>query len=280
MTAEGGRKNLRGRCTLKRVLAGLFLFALVVFVDLYTSKIWVLLLVLVVSALALWEYTRSVTGERGRAGIAWGFAVALPVVPLFAFYPDEARLFLPAYLVGAAFVLILSRFTDEEHFSEALSWTWARVGGIIYIALPLAHVVLLWDTEMGPWWLLFVVGIVYGNDTFAFCTGRLVGRTKLCPTISPKKTVEGAVGGLIGGFGFAWAFNDGFGLGLSTAEVAAAALILGATSILGDLVESVLKRGAGIKDSGAVIPCHGGMLDRIDSLIFTVPAAYYLLLIR
>ena len=129
--------------------------------------------------------------------------------------------------------------------------------------------------ELGAWRLLLLLAIVMGADTAAFFVGSAVGRHKLAPAISPGKTIEGLVGGLAGGVLGAvivrWAglhslpLAHAVGLGLGVAALGTA----------GDLAESLLKRWAGVKDSGALFPGHGGMLDRLDSLLFAGPVLYY-----
>lgn len=121
-----------------------------------------------------------------------------------------------------------------------------------------------------------IIGIfilIWINDSFAYIVGRLVGRTKLFPRVSPKKTVEGALGGLVFALGTAYFLAKYEPIITATQWVLLAGVIVVAGS-LGDLVESKLKRTAGVKDSGAILPGHGGMLDRLDSLIFAAPFAY------
>jgi phosphatidate cytidylyltransferase len=121
-----------------------------------------------------------------------------------------------------------------------------------------------------------IVLAAFGTDIFAYFTGKLLGRHKLCPSISPKKTIEGSVGGVLGSVVlcglFAWFFiPEGF-VNCIIIGVAGSAV-----SQIGDLSASVMKRKIGIKDWGTLIPGHGGVLDRIDSLLFTAPLVYYIL---
>ncbi|MCR6685307.1 phosphatidate cytidylyltransferase [Pseudoxanthomonas sp.] len=121
-------------------------------------------------------------------------------------------------------------------------------------------------------WLLTALALVWAADSGAYFAGRTWGRRKLAPTISPNKTLEGALGGLVAGLAVALAFGSFAGAGL--AQLPALALVAAATvlaSILGDLVESLLKRQAGVKDSGDLIPGHGGVLDRIDGVLAALP---------
>lgn len=140
-------------------------------------------------------------------------------------------------------------------------------GDSILIASPVGAMpygcVLLWIALLGTW----------SSDTFAYFSGSLLGSHKLCPSISPNKTIEGFVGGLLG----TTAVVTGLGvlLDFPLVHMTALGVSLALVATLGDLVESVMKRHTGIKDSGSLIPGHGGVLDRFDSVMFTVPFVYY-----
>lgn len=157
---------------------------------------------------------------------------------------------------------------------------WQRVArhqfGLIYVALFLSFLVLLRGRPMGEKWLLAYLLIIFAGDTAAFYVGTLWGRRKLAPDISPGKTVAGAFGGLGANAVVAVLLNC-FWLHADGPLVLVFALAVGAIGQAGDLFESLIKRDAHIKDSGRILPGHGGMLDRIDAVLFAAPAAYYLL---
>jgi phosphatidate cytidylyltransferase len=122
---------------------------------------------------------------------------------------------------------------------------------------------------------MLLLGVIMGSDTLAYFVGHAVGRHRLAPALSPGKTVEGAFGGLLGGVLGALVVRH---LGLGAVSVAAAVLLgllTAGAGMLGDLFESLLKRWAGVKDSGRLFPGHGGALDRLDSLLFGAPVLYY-----
>ena len=154
-------------------------------------------------------------------------------------------------------------------------WLWA-LGGLIYIGFLGSHLIFLRDAPNGCDWVLLALLATFATDTSSYFVGRLIGRTKITPAISPGKTLEGSLGGFAAGFGAVlvlnWALDTGAG-----AEIIPLALLLPLTAQLGDLAESLIKRGAGLKDASRVIPGHGGFLDRIDSLLFTIPLVYYYL---
>lgn len=135
------------------------------------------------------------------------------------------------------------------------------------------------DQAAGAWWLLYVMFLVWGADSGAYLFGRLFGRHKLAARVSPGKTWEGFFGGLITSALMAWLFSLWAPLTVSTSTLLVCSLVAALASVLGDLSESMFKREAGIKDSGNLIPGHGGIMDRIDSLTAAVPVFACLLLL-
>lgn len=133
--------------------------------------------------------------------------------------------------------------------------------------------------ESGPAWVFGVMATTWLQDTFAYFVGRRFGRTKLAPSLSPKKTWEGAIGGLLGAVVGAIASIYVFCLPLEWWQAIIFGLVGGVAGPLGDLAESLMKRQVGLKDAGNLIPGHGGLLDRADSLLFTAPILYYVILI-
>lgn len=147
---------------------------------------------------------------------------------------------------------------------------------VIYLVMPiaaLANIRQVW----GPGVLMILVGTITASDSGQYYAGRTFGRRKLAPVISPKKTVEGAIGGLLVGSGAAILFGHYWPIGLSDIAMAGVGLLLTFAGISGDLYESAMKRRAGVKDSGNLIPGHGGILDRIDSWLFAAPVFWLIL---
>lgn len=172
----------------------------------------------------------------------------------------------------------------QGHFPENTGLTCMA---LVYLGLPFAHFILLreltgpvhtlplWGTmSLGEALLWTVMFATWASDTFAYFGGRAFGKTKLLPKVSPKKTREGALCGFIGCVATVWLMGNVW-LGYPLLPVLVLGLGIGFFAPLGDLVESILKRSCNIKDSGNFFPGHGGVLDRCDSLIFSVPFAYY-----
>ena len=189
------------------------------------------------------------------------------LVALIWFAPDLLfQIVLTAVLIIAATEL------------KAIVGNWAAFIAllIVYVAAPLA---MMSDVRSayGPGALMTVIGIIIVSDSAQYYTGRAFGKRKLAPVISPKKTVEGAIGGLVIASLAAIGFGRLWPVGLSELGMFATGFAIAVAGIVGDLFESALKRRAGLKDSGSLIPGHGGILDRIDSWLFAVPVFWLIL---
>ncbi len=246
---------------------------------------WVLLLlfapvplfwlcVVLVTGRALFEFSR-MTG-LSFPGLPRGVPAGVILLPTLASLAGTAQgvaAGLTAGLLGLVF-LVLYRYSSLDNVLQSLA---LAIMGLVYIAFCGAHVVLIRQMDHGISWLLVLTAITAASDTGAYYAGRAFGRKKLCPTISPGKTVAGGVGGLAGGVVLAVVAGlfllpqvHPLRLGL----VAALLVVIGVT---GDLAESVIKRATGCKDSGTILAGHGGLLDRVDSILLTAPVLYYLL---
>ena len=192
--------------------------------------------------------------------------------------------------------LFLTIAMHRENLSSGYSAAAAAVFAFVYIALPMGMLVQLRQQWAGAFYLLYLLLVVWAGDIFAYFVGKSMGRHLMAPRISPKKTWEGAAASLIASVAVGWLLFH-FALPLSSAmlsiglitrrdglfgleqpsmvPIIALTIVLNIAAQLGDLVESLLKRGAGVKDSGTILPGHGGMLDRIDALLFAAPILWY-----
>ena len=159
---------------------------------------------------------------------------------------------------------------------DPTEWAWT-LAGVFLIGWTLRHAVLLRGQEDGREWLLTAVILTFAIDTGAYALGKALGRRKLAPTISPSKTWEGAIGAMLVGAGAAVAITKGFDLDIHVWQSVVLGLLVGFFAQVGDLAESMLKRAADAKDAGSLIPGHGGILDRLDSLIPAIVVVYYFL---
>ena len=184
---------------------------------------------------------------------------------------DFGRYGMMAVILALILILFVYVFTYPKYDARQIA---AAFLGIVYVAVMLSYIYLTRNLENGHFivWLIFLCS--WGCDTCAYCVGMLIGKHKMAPVLSPKKSVEGAVGGVIGAalLGVAYAAATKGPMAEYAVICAAGALI----SMVGDLTASAVKRNQGIKDYGKLIPGHGGILDRFDSVIITAPVIYYM----
>ena len=151
----------------------------------------------------------------------------------------------------------------------------AVVGGVLYVGWLGSYLVPLRQLDEDGQWVFLAVFAAFANDTGAYFVGMAIGRTPLAPRISPGKTVEGSLGGLACGVAAIPLLSYALGLDIDVGPLIPLAVLVPVAAQLGDLAESLLKRGVGVKDAGVLVPGHGGVLDRLDSLLFVVPMVYY-----
>jgi len=177
-------------------------------------------------------------------------------------------------LVFVVFILGLGTLAvaGKKPLSNILPSLGLSAAGLLLVAWPLSYIVRIHAMENGRLWLLFTLALIWAGDTLAYFTGRAIGRHAMAPQVSPKKTWEGAAGNVAGSVMVAAVFSNWLDVGM--AHLVAIALLANVAGQLGDLVESAYKRGAGVKDSGTLLPGHGGMLDRVDALIFAAPVVW------
>ena len=182
------------------------------------------------------------------------------------------------FLVLLLLLLSILFMSTSQNLSSTISSMGIMFFGMFYVGFLLSHVSLIRNMIDGKQWVLFLIATVWAGDISAFLSGSFFGRHKLFPKISPNKTYEGLVGGIVGSITVALAFALLFIPQLEIGFCIFLAIGLGVLGQLGDFTESMLKRSAQVKDSGSLIPGHGGMLDRLDSFLFSAPFLHYSLL--
>lgn len=238
---------------------------------------WVLgAFVAAAGVVALWEYYRmaySLTGQPLYGPIPLIGFVASPLIIGAACVGSTAAI---AALLAADLLLCAGAGVYGYRNDPAAVDTISRqVLGIVYIPLLLAHLILLRSTPDGAKWIFFFLVLVFANDIGALYCGMTFGRRKLCPAVSPGKTIEGSIGGMASCFACGALYKALFFPALPWGASLGFFLCVGVAGPVGDLFESLLKRSGHIKDSGVLLPGHGGVLDRIDALLFAAPVAYY-----
>lgn len=263
-----------------RIITGIIGIALAALV-IQTGGMLFAAFALVLALMAWFEYVRAFS-ERGM-GLTFATGLAGITLLWYAGEYGNAELMMAA---STLIVLVVLLETVLRHSVTSIMDAVTSIAGVFYFGFPFAYMVMLRDmqpgvmilTSLGAFqfgaaliWIMFIG--TWASDTFAYFTGSAFGRHKLCPSISPNKTIEGFLGSVVG----TTASVAGLGIffSLPAKEMALLGLAISILATLGDLVESVAKRYTGIKDSGNIIPGHGGIWDRFDSVLFTAPLVYY-----
>ena len=243
---------------------------------------WLTIVVVVIVALGIRELFRLLPPDTGPLPALLGglWAIALVLGAQVASNLDSFLLISSAILAVGAFVglLWLVAYYSGGRYPIAALY---MMGGPVYVGFLLAHTLVLREVgdtaDVGRDWLLFTLLVTFATDSGAFIIGRALGRHHMAPSISPNKTWEGAAGGLASALIAAMVLGLVFELSLPRWQQVVIGATVGVLAQWGDLFESKLKRVSNVKDAGSIIPGHGGVLDRLDSVLVTIPAVYYLL---
>ncbi len=261
-----------------------------VFLPLYVLAIvWghapFLLAVMALTVLGSWEFYRMAARKPAQPRPLSGTGLAL-AFPALLYWSPEPGLAFPALLMAATVGIGLAQLLDPRG-EEAIGAVAVTILGAVYVGLLLGHQVLVREFAreipgapygIGAALLAIPVILTWLNDTTAYFVGKRWGRRKLLPRVSPRKTVEGALGAglasVVGALPLCWAVNRWVPL-FDLGDALTIGILIGIAAPCGDLVESAFKRDAGVKDTSDLVPGHGGILDRFDSLLVTVPVFYY-----
>jgi phosphatidate cytidylyltransferase len=257
-----------------RVLPGITMAALWVVFLLASPTYLFYLFILIVGFRGLYEYYRMTCTFLPHS--KQFLSVSISLLPILASgfgSLDAVSAGLFASLLGSIFFV----FRLYTRVNDVLGFLALNCLGGLYISFCTAHLVLIRFLPHGNFWLLMLTAITACSDTGAYYAGRKFGHRKLCPNISPNKTVAGAVGGVCAGVFGAYVIGSTFLPEVSYINICLMGLVLASIGIVGDLTESIAKRSSGVKDSGTLLAGHGGLLDRIDSLLLTGPALFYIL---
>ena len=259
---------------LKRWITGLIALPFLIFL-VYKGGVFFTILISIAATVALWEYYRLVfTGKAGLLSdiiLLWGYGIGLAFIwSIFLVGTDLSVSIIGLNLLVVALISLFRFKTDPSVLDRVVK----QLQGMIYIPVLLSFLILIRESSSGMIWVFILLAVVFAGDTSAYYVGSYFGRHKLSPAISPGKTIEGSIGGLaanliVGGVAKIF-FLSALSWGLSLLFF----LVVGIAGQVGDLFESELKRASGIKDSSGILPGHGGILDRIDALLFAAPMAY------
>ncbi|HEY2598601.1 MAG TPA: phosphatidate cytidylyltransferase [Candidatus Dormibacteraeota bacterium] len=255
---------------LVRILSAFVLLAVVIGA-IYIGTYGAYALVILLAGLALWEF-RNLSDGMGSRAPSW---LLFPLGAFFAFSGTllkgiDVNLVLALALVGglAAFLFVPGRRQGLGRWAMGMA-------GALYIGMPFNYYLVLYSSKShGMVWALFIIFAVVANDAAALLVGSRIGRTPFFPAISPRKTLEGAVAGVVGAV-IVMFVGVSVIIGLKPIHAIAIGILVGVSAQVGDLVESQMKRIAEVKDSSNLIPGHGGVLDRLDSILFPPILVYF-----
>lgn len=271
----------------RRWLTALVLLPLLLLVLFKGGRIGLVLVILAANCLALWEFLGMFFPEdpwpERLKSIFLGsllllsFCMASPPGELC--YPGSVIPCNPTtivfVLVWCIFFLLLFYLISYGHIEKIIQHLSVNILGMLYLPFLLGHFIWLRYLPQGELWILWLLLVIFAGDTGAFYVGRALGKTKFYPQVSPGKTWAGVAGGVISSLLVGIIVGNWLFFEANLWRLAGLALVLALVGILGDLFESMLKRQAEVKDASQLLPGHGGMLDRLDSLIFAAPVVVY-----
>jgi phosphatidate cytidylyltransferase len=277
-----------------RILTALLLIPPVIYLIGWSPKWLLLAAVIAVVELCLYEFYKICQHAGFKPLSALGYLAGAALCAVRAMETSRAEMYSLVLLVAFVLMTLTMALVMTRDLKTYLGAIATTTFSVVYIGLALSCLLPLRFSRLGAGWLglaatpsfsegrklmLLLFLVIWADDTFAYLVGRTIGRKMLFPSISPKKTLEGSVAGLVGSLLVAWSFARLF---WQTASLKIVILLAGLVALfgqIGDLVESAMKRGANLKDSGSALPGHGGLLDRVDSLLLGAPALWLTLAI-
>jgi phosphatidate cytidylyltransferase len=251
-----------------RLITAAIALPILIFAILKLPPLWFAAMMAVIAALALAEFLSMYNVPRNilLATVLLGGAVVIG---------KQAGYFADTLLVSF-FIVATFRLFMKRTAAGALNDMAPEIFGLLYIPGLISLMIPL--RQQDPFLIIMLLGMVWGGDAVAYFVGKSIGKWKLYPSMSPNKTWEGAIGSVLGALGVAVLLQITVLKWIPIEQAAIIGAVIGAVTVVGDLVESMLKRDAGIKDSGVWIPGHGGVLDKMDGSLYAGPVLYWLLM--
>jgi phosphatidate cytidylyltransferase len=264
---------------MKRILTAVVVLPFLIASILIDSLWWVFVLLAVAAmVLGLWEFYLLAKRLQLKPDPTAGYIAGAALVTI-SLYNDPAAILLVQFVIIALVIgTLIATTLRGAPFDKMIASAGATILGVLYVAFLGSHLISIrtgFDPTLSRHLLSFFFLVLMGADTGAYYIGRAFGKRKLAPSISPGKTWEGAIGGLLAALAMAALAHFWFFRELPLKYILPLAAVMTIVGIFGDLAESALKRGAGAKDAANILPGHGGMLDRLDSLLFNAPLIYY-----
>lgn len=269
---------------MKRILTAVIVLPFLIASILISWLWWLFVLMAAASfVLALWEFYVLAKRLQLKPDPVPGFVAGAALITIsIQNQPALNLLLFLLVIIVLVIATLINAMLRGAPFDKMIASTGATILGVLYVALLGTHLVLIrtgFEPQLSAHLLSFFFLVLMGSDSGAYYVGRAIGKHKLAPTISPGKTWEGVVGGIAAALGMAVLAHYWFFRELPLKWMLPLALTMSIVGILGDLVESALKRSASAKDAANILPGHGGLLDRLDSLLFNAPLLYYFAII-
>jgi len=262
----------------KRVISGVLFLPIFYLVSWKLSPVYFTALVLAAVVVGQYEFYRMARARGSYPNTVLGGIIGALVV-LEAYHPMDFGA--GTFSFAACLILIMvARLFSRRPIDGAIEDVASTFTGVFYVAMLFAYQIVILIGVDGKQWLVFLYFVIWASDIGAYSIGIPFGRHRLYEKVSPKKSIEGLLGALAASTGMALICRVWFMPAMGITEAVGIALMLAAVGTIGDLVESLFKRSAGVKDSGSLIPGHGGILDRMDSMLFAAPVLYYYLIMR
>lgn len=262
----------------KRIVSGLLFLPIFYLVTWVLPPLYFSALVVVAVIIGQYEFYRMARSIGNNPHQVLGTILGVLIV-VDAYQPLGAAA--GVFSIAACLLLIMTaRLFSRRPVEGAVGDIGSTFMGIFYVAMLFAYQIVIRTGVDGKQWLVFLYFVIWASDIGAYAVGIPFGKHRLYEKVSPKKSVEGLMGALIAASAMALFCRWWFMPPVSVVEAIGVALLLAGAGVIGDLVESLLKRAAGVKDSGSIIPGHGGILDRMDSMLFAAPVLYYYLTMR
>lgn len=264
----------------RRILSGAIFLLILLLIGFFDSPLVDTCVITLLSIVGIYEYNKAFKNANFKP-ISWvGYLGCITIFLMGGIIPDGDKMYITKIALPA-FIIIIFMYIILTNLRRTIVDVAITVFSLLYIPFMFSFLKLILMMENGRFLIIYVFMAAFASDTFAYFVGSKFGKNKLCPEISPKKTVEGSIGGILGVilcFTIITYFGNAyFSMDLNIIYMLFAGVIAGIAGQFGDLSASAIKRYCNIKDFGNIIPGHGGILDRFDSMLFVAPVMYMFL---
>ncbi|MBO5349577.1 MAG: phosphatidate cytidylyltransferase [Clostridia bacterium] len=266
---------------LKRIISSLVGLPIVILVFLSGNIHVIDIAISIIAVISMYEYLNSFKSTQKAKPISWICYLACLIIAVLHFIPSEYLIYIIAIFVPLAILSLFLHIIITD-LKINIMYIAVTIFGICYVVLFYAFIPMIYGMENGKFYIWYTMLAAWGTDVFAYSIGRRIGKHKFSK-ISPNKSIEGCIAGTVGAIVlsiiYTFVLNKFFNYNINYLIILVISLVLSLVGQVGDFSASSIKRYTGIKDFGKLIPGHGGMLDRFDSLIFIAPFAYFLLML-